>query len=202
MKVPGKICLQRITNHIGYFIHFVIPFGQEFSRFFQPGDVDEFVGCQIRQHLNFPVKSGAAHIHDFGQVLHVNVHVGEVFLDDPVELFQVYDLASGALRRVVRAEVERLTVSFPSDVWTAGDRVPLSIALDAGGRSVRPDWRAWLRPLHAPGFRELPWRQEAVTVPDNVGGFCQLRIGAGRDGASDEYTVETIVEVRRPGARW
>jgi hypothetical protein len=120
---------------------------------------------------------------------------------DPAELFQVYDRTTGALRRVVRADVERLAVTLASDVWTAGEKVPLRIELD-GGQEVRPDWRVWLRPLNTPRFQELPLRDGGVVAPADLGGLCQLRISAGRDGASDEYTVETVVEVRaavRPG---
>jgi hypothetical protein len=120
---------------------------------------------------------------------------------DPVELFQVYDRTTGELRRVVRADVEKVTVTLPSEVWTAGERIPVGIAVEAEGRTVRPDWRLWLRPLNSPEFRELPLRDGAVQVPSDAGGFHQLRVSPGRGGAPDEYTVETIIEVRRPGAK-
>ena len=120
---------------------------------------------------------------------------------DPVELFQVYDRKTGELRRVVRADVEKLTFTLSSEVWTAGDDIPLRIGVEAEGRTVRPAWRPWWRPLGGVEFRELPVRDSAVAVPTDAGGFYQLRVTPAGDGASDEYTVETVVEVRRPGAK-
>jgi outer membrane protein assembly factor BamB len=120
---------------------------------------------------------------------------------DPVELFQVYNRATGALRRVVRADVDRVTVSLPSGPWTAGDRVPVAVAVESEGRVVRPDWRVWLRPPGTPDFLELPLRDGAVTVPADAGGFHQLRVSPGRGGAADELSVETVIEVRRDSAR-
>jgi outer membrane protein assembly factor BamB len=120
---------------------------------------------------------------------------------DPIELFQVYDRMTGGLRRVVRADVEKVTVVLPSEVWTAGESVPVAIAVDAGDRSVRPDFRPWLRPLNSPEFRELPVRDGGMVVPADAGGFYHLRVTPGRGGAADEYAVETVVEIRRPKAR-
>ena len=120
---------------------------------------------------------------------------------DPVELFQVYDRKTGELRRVVRADVEKLTFTLSSEVWTAGDDIPVRIGVEAEGRTVRPAWRPWWRPLGGVEFRELPIRDSAVAVPTDAGGFYQLRVTPAGDGASDEYTVETVVEVRRPGAK-
>jgi outer membrane protein assembly factor BamB len=119
----------------------------------------------------------------------------------PVELFQVYDRTTGAPRGVIRADVEQLTVTIGSDAWTAGDKVPLRITLDAGRRDIRPDWRVWLRPLNHPTFQELPLRDDAVHAPADGGGFYQLRVSAGRAGADDEYMVETVVSIRQPGAK-
>ncbi|MDR3634916.1 MAG: hypothetical protein P4L84_14020 [Isosphaeraceae bacterium] len=138
-----------------------------------------------------------------GRVSDLRVYRNDILIKrpDPVELFQVYDRSSGKPRRIVRGDVERVTVGFQSDLWTAGSTVPLSVGLDAVGRDVRPDWRVWLRPLNAPRFAELPRRDGAVVVPADAGGFYQLRVSAERDGGADEYSVDTVVEIRRRGAR-
>ena len=138
-----------------------------------------------------------------GRVSDLQVFGDEVLVrrPDPIELFQVYDRKTGELRRVIRADVEKVTVTLPSDVWTAGERIPVTVGVEADGRTVRPDWRVWQRPLGGVEFRELPLQDGAVTVPADAGGFYQLRVTPARGGAADEYTVETVVEVRRPGAK-
>jgi outer membrane protein assembly factor BamB len=120
---------------------------------------------------------------------------------DPVELFQVYDRKTGALRRVVRADVERLRVTFPSEVWTAGQPVALAIDLDAGERKISPRWKVFLRPFNTPGWQELPLRDGRVAAPADAGGLYQLRVGAGLYGSECEYQVQGLIEVRRPDAR-
>ena len=76
------------------------------------------------------------------------------------EIFQVYDRTSGAFRRAVSIEHERLTVEYPSPVWTSGKTMPLAIRfdaarqsgptlrvgnLDAERRATLPRLTAWLR---------------------------------------------------------
>jgi outer membrane protein assembly factor BamB len=123
---------------------------------------------------------------------------------DPMELFQVYDRTSGDLRRVVQAAVERLRVGFASDIWPAGEKMRLDISLNPGTPDkwpeVWPSWRMWLRPVGDPSYRQLVLKDGEVEVPADVGGFCDLRIGASINGAADEYTIEGIIEVRKPGA--
>ena len=48
--------------------------------------------------------------------------------ESPTELFEVFDLATGKLKHVESIVYERLTVTFPSLVWTNGEKVPLKIA--------------------------------------------------------------------------
>lgn len=55
-----------------------------------------------------------------------------------IELFQVYARNSGALKRVVNADVEQFRVEYPSDVWTAGASLPLSISLESSGKKIAP----------------------------------------------------------------
>ncbi|WP_020473606.1 outer membrane protein assembly factor BamB family protein [Zavarzinella formosa] len=120
---------------------------------------------------------------------------------DPIELFQVYDRATGEFRRVVKGDVEKVTVDLPSGPLTAGGRAPLNIAAQAEGRTVKPDWRVYLRPLGTPRFRELEIKDGGVTAPADGGGFYHLRITPDRATAADEYAVDTVVEIRQPGAK-
>jgi hypothetical protein len=119
---------------------------------------------------------------------------------DPVELFQVYDRSTGTLRRAVLADVERLKVRYPGDVWTAGQAVPLTIEFDSGKREIRPQWRVWLRPANTPNYTELALVNGHVTAPAGMTGLCQLKIGAGLQGGDAEYQVQSFVEIREPGA--
>ena len=47
----------------------------------------------------------------------------------PTELFQTYDLATGKLKHVESIVHERLTVTFPSVVWTNGEKLPVKVLL-------------------------------------------------------------------------
>ncbi|MEI5101785.1 hypothetical protein RB200_28835 [Streptomyces sp. PmtG] len=120
---------------------------------------------------------------------------------DHETLFERYDLNSGALIGRAFADVERLTVTYDADVWTAGTRMPLTLAHDPGHWASRPRLTVWLRPLGVPEFTELPLTAGAVTPPADARGLYQLRVTADTDGRYSEYTVDGIVEVRQPGAR-
>ncbi len=102
---------------------------------------------------------------------------------------------------MVRADVQRLRVQLPSDRWTAGEAVPLSIQFESGGRPIHPTWRAWLRPYNTPRFTELPINDGKIVPPADAGGLYQLRVCPGLFGSASDYQVETIVEIRRPQAR-
>ena len=54
----------------------------------------------------------------------------------PSELFQVYDLATGAFRRSVSIDHERLTATLQGGAWTAGQSVDFQIHFDGGGRQI------------------------------------------------------------------
>ena len=71
------------------------------------------------------------------------------------ELFQRYDLTTGALKNVVTAEFERLAVSYPSEIWTAGDAISFNIEFNVKGNTLSPRWRVWARPVAALDYREL-----------------------------------------------
>ncbi len=128
---------------------------------------------------------------------------GEVFLKRPDhrELFEVYDRASGALRRVVLADTEELDVSLPNDAWIAGVPVPLTIRFLSGRRTQPPAWRAWLRPFGVPEFQEVSLHDGQLTPPADAGGLYQLRISAAEQGAKGQYAIEKIVEIRAPQSK-
>jgi outer membrane protein assembly factor BamB len=136
-----------------------------------------------------------------GRVADLRVSGDDIFLrrPHPVELFQVYDRKTGAFKHVVQADVEQLNVKLPNDVWTAGEPVPVQINLDAGGRRLQPRWRLWLRPFNTPDFQELPLKDGKVLPPADAGGFYHLRVSTDVKGATSEYLVETIIEIRPPG---
>jgi outer membrane protein assembly factor BamB len=119
----------------------------------------------------------------------------------PTELFQRYDLATGAFRNAVEMEHERLTVTFARPVWTAGRAVPLRVEFSGG---AAPAWRVWARPLHVSDWREFPFRDGAVRPPDDAAGLYQVKVTpeiAGGRGRFAEYLVQTVVEIRRPGSK-
>ncbi|MFD5698266.1 PQQ-binding-like beta-propeller repeat protein [Streptomyces lasiicapitis] len=120
---------------------------------------------------------------------------------DHVTLFERYRRDDGALIGRVFADVERLTVTYDSDVWTAGARVPLTITHDPGRWASRPRLRVWLRPLGVPEFTELPLTAGGVTPPAAARGLYQVRVSADTDGRYSEYVVDGIVEVRQPNSR-
>lgn len=117
--------------------------------------------------------------------------------NDPTYLFEVYDL-TGQLVRRVSADVERLTVSYEADQWTAGRKTPLTITHEPGRWSSAPRLRVWLRPLGVPEFTELPLTAGAVTPPADARGLYHLRVSPDVTGRLSEYVVDGIVEVRTP----
>ena len=120
---------------------------------------------------------------------------------DPTTLFEVYDRKTGDLVRRVAADVEVLTVRYPSPVWTAGASVPLEIGFDAGGRPTKPKFRVFLRPLGVPEFTELPLTDGKVSPPKTARGLYQVRVTPDIRGRIAEYTVDGLIEVRTPDAR-
>ncbi|MEV0383149.1 hypothetical protein [Nonomuraea sp. NPDC050643] len=112
---------------------------------------------------------------------------------DPAVLFEVYEAATGRLLRSIPADVERLTVSYPSPVWTAGRPNPLTIGHDGGAWRAEPRLRAWLRPLGVPEFTEL-----GDTVPAAARGLYHVRVSPDGAGRLTEYVVDTVVEIRTP----
>jgi outer membrane protein assembly factor BamB len=136
----------------------------------------------------------------------MRIHRGDVVLKrrHSIELFERYDLASGALKNVVTMDHERLAISFPRAVWTAGENLPFTLEFRAGGRSIRPLWRVWARPIQSVEYRELALKDGSLQVPSDLAGLFQIKVTPElqpiQKGRASEYLVQTVVEVRRAGA--
>ncbi|MEU6192886.1 PQQ-binding-like beta-propeller repeat protein [Streptomyces sp. NPDC047061] len=122
--------------------------------------------------------------------------------NDPLNLVEVYDVASGTVldRDRVPADVERLSVQYDADVWTAGTPVPLTVTHTPGGWAGRPRFRVWLRPLGLPEFTELPLSGGTVTPPADARGLYQVRVSPDIAGRLSEYVLDGVVEIRPQGA--
>ena len=132
---------------------------------------------------------------------------GEAFLrvHHPSELFQVYDLSTGNLKRAVNTDHERLTVTMSGGAWTAGGTVDFRIDFDGGGRRIKPAWRVWARPFGVLDYRELKVAGGALRVPEDFAGLYQIKVTPEatpwqRGTIASEYKVSRMVEVRSPGA--
>jgi outer membrane protein assembly factor BamB len=133
---------------------------------------------------------------------------GEAFLRGrhPTELFQVYDLSTGALKRSVNIDHERLTVTTQGGPWIAGEAVDFAIEFDGGGRRITPRWRVWARPFGVLDYRELKLAGGKLLLPEDLAGFYQIKVTPEstpwqHGDTASEYKVQTLVEVRAAGAR-
>lgn len=134
-----------------------------------------------------------------------------VHREDPQTLFEVYRRGlhkpsptppepTAVLDHAVPADVERLTVETPSEIWTAGVSVPLTLTHDAGRWPSRPRLRAWWRPLGVPEYTELPLVDGHVTPPADARGLYHLRVGTDVRGRFAEYDVNGVIEVHTKDA--
>ncbi|MER5518672.1 WD40 repeat domain-containing protein [Streptomyces sp. NPDC002763] len=135
------------------------------------------------------------------EVQHLRLREGRYYVkrNDPRYLFEVYDTAGGTDATRVEADVERLTVEYDSDVWTAGRPMPLTVTHTPGRWPNRPRFRVWLRPLGVPEFTELPLTGGAVTPPADARGLYQVRVSPDVAGQLSEYVVDGTVEIRPAG---
>ncbi len=137
----------------------------------------------------------------------MQVRGGDVFIKriHPTEMFQRYELSSGRLRNVVTTDHERLTVRYASDIWMAGQDLDFTIAFDAGGRVVKPQWRVWVKTFGDTDYRRLELAGDKLKVPLDLRGVCQVKVtpeaGPLVRGLSSEYQVQALVEVREMGTR-
>jgi outer membrane protein assembly factor BamB len=137
----------------------------------------------------------------------LRVHAGDLLLKrrHPTELFQRYDLATGAFRQATSIDHERLAVSFPQRIWTAGSEVPFDIRLTGMAGDASPRWRVWARPLGALDYREFPVAGGKLKVPTDCAGVFQLKVTPElqpwRRGTPSDYGVRTWVDIRTAGAK-
>jgi outer membrane protein assembly factor BamB len=132
---------------------------------------------------------------------------GELLLkrNVPTELFERYDLATGADKGAVPSDHQRLAVALAGEIWTAGEAVGVKIDFDPGHSRESPHWHVYARPLGAPGWREMALAGGRLQVPADLAGLYQLKVTAElapwQQGSPPEYYVGTVVEVRRPGSK-
>jgi outer membrane protein assembly factor BamB len=137
----------------------------------------------------------------------MRIQEGDVLLKrrHATELFERYDLVGGLFKNVVAMDHERLAISFPRAVWTAGESVPFTITFSPGIRAIKPMWRVWARPLQSIEYRELEMKDGSLQVPPDVAGLVQIKVTPElqpiQKGRASEYLVQTVVEVRRAGAK-
>ncbi len=119
------------------------------------------------------------------------------------ELFQTYELATGKRRHVVSIEYEKLTVTFPSLLWIAGERKPLGIEFVPA--NIRPQWRVWAATFGTSDWHELPYANGEIQIPDEFAGLYILKISPEvqpqQSGQAAEYVVREVIEVRQPDCR-
>ena len=138
-----------------------------------------------------------------GRIADMRVFGDEILIKagHPREIFQKYQRNTGALLGVVNADVEHLAVNFPDEVWTIGAPQPMSIDF-ATAHQVAPRWRVWLRPFNTPDYRELQLTGGQLAIPaDYAPGLYQLKVSPTVGGASTDYLVQTLVELRQPNSK-
>ena len=130
------------------------------------------------------------------------------------ELFQVYDLATGARKHVASIEHERLTVTLPPQPWRPGAALALEVQFSKNGRACPPEsqprWRVWAAPWGTSDWTEWPRRDGAppasiqVCVPNDAAGLYQVKVSPETQprqaGAAPEYLVREAVEIGEPEA--
>ena len=69
-----------------------------------------------------------------------------------------------------------VTVTFPRDVWTAGEALPFEIHLVAGGRKWAPRWHVWARPVGGLEYYDLAYKDGHVQVPIDAAELIELLV--------------------------
>jgi len=157
--------------------------------------------------IDIPGFSPSQQTHD-GTISGLELFGDELLLKrrDATKLFERYDLTTGAHKGTVASQHERLTVKYPSDLWTAGESIDFQVDFgSADPQASPPQGRIWLRPLHRADYWELKLTDGKVQVPADLAGIYQLKVTPEvwpeeRAGES-EYLVRGWVEIRSPGAK-
>ena len=137
----------------------------------------------------------------------LRVFGNEIFIKrrHPTELFQSFDLTTGARKATVHIDYEHLTVNYAAERWTAGTQVPFTIDFTANGKAASPQWRVWARPYAGIGYRELQVQNGALQVPADFAGLYLMKVtpeaAPWQRGEASEYLVHSLVEVLQPGTR-
>ncbi|MCL2701061.1 MAG: PQQ-binding-like beta-propeller repeat protein [Phycisphaerae bacterium] len=143
-------------------------------------------------------------VHNGPRIAAMSVRGGEIFIRrvHPTEAFQRYDKASGNLKNIVYFEHERLSMSYPSEVWTAGQAVDFTIAFDSGGQVIKPNWKVWARNFGDTNWRELSWKDNKLQVPADLVGVVHVKVSPELQpavrGLQSEYLVQSLVAVVKP----
>ncbi len=111
------------------------------------------------------------------------------------ELFQVYDRRTGALRRVVDAQIERFKIECPGMVWTAGQPVEFKVSLHAGEQTTQPQWPIRIARFTDPEWTTLSLMDGKITPPADAAGLYRVRVECG------EYKLDGVVEIRVPNSK-
>ena len=105
---------------------------------------------------------------------------------------------------MVNADVNRLSVSYPEEIWQAGQALPFTISFDDAGQHTAPHWRVWARPLAGGPYRELARQGGMLQVPTDFAGLYLVKVSPEvvpeLRGTASEYQVQATVEVRQPGS--
>lgn len=144
-----------------------------------------------------PGRKNASHIHDL-RVLGEHLVIKR---NDATTLFEVYDRSTGKLLKSVAADVDVLTVRYPSDVWTAGKSLPFDVRFQSGVPGAAPKFRVFLRPLGVPEFTELTVTGNgSLTLPTDARGLFQVRVTTDVRGRVSDHVVDGFIEIRTPEA--
>ena len=135
------------------------------------------------------------------------------------QLFQVFNLSTGALVSTVPPSEDVLTASYGSETWTAGAVTPFSIGFTSTQVPLpTPNWHVWGRPLDSAvtiagngqvnttyqDFGYTTTNGGQITVPSGCNGLYQIKVtpeqAGWQRGTVSEYFVNDVVEIRTPSA--
>jgi len=122
---------------------------------------------------------------------------------DAAELFQRYDLKTGALLGVVSIDHERLSVRCDSDTWTGGEAARFEVNFES--RHPAPVLHVWAKPWGTSAWVNLAWSHGFVQIPADLAGLYQVKVSDELDpmqsGRAATYSVQMVVEIRSPQAK-
>ena len=72
-KALGEVARRRESHFVGHFAHSLVGAGEEFGRFLETRDADQFNGRIACERLHFAVELGASEAHVGGEILHAEV---------------------------------------------------------------------------------------------------------------------------------